>query len=290
MRRIPFLATSFLVFVITFKLDPYDHMVVFENDESRQNTTIGKNNTEENIVNRFSVPEGYERVRVDSLSFAHYLRLLPLKPIGATVYYFDGRTKPNHNIYEAVVDLPIGQRDLHQCADAIMRLRAEYLYFQKKYDSIHFNFTNGFRADYSKWKKGQRLSVKGSTVSWVSSAAPSSSYKDFWKYLEVVFSYAGTASLEQELESAQLEDLKIGDIFIQGGFPGHAVIVVDLAKHKTTGDTIFLLAQSYMPAQEIQILKNPKDSNLSPWYTTSKIKNELYTPEWVFKKAHLRRF
>ncbi|MGB6151599.1 MAG: DUF4846 domain-containing protein [Pricia sp.] len=280
---------------------PDDDAVPLENDaaygkdaiviDNVQSYQIAPPNSEgHTIASRFAVPTGFKRISVDSASFGRYLRTLPLKPEGSTVMYFNGRTKANNGVYDAVVDLPIGKRDLHQCADAVMRLRAEYLYSHKKYDSIHFNFTNGFRADYSKWRNGQRISVNGNDVRWNSSGAASTSYSDFWKYLEMVFSYAGTASLEKELPSIPLEKMAIGDVFVQGGFPGHAVIVVDLATHRSTGEKVFLLAQSYMPAQEIQILKNPNDADLSPWYSLSTAKDELRTPEWTFGKHDLKRF
>ena len=59
--------------------------------------------------------------------------------------------------------------------------------------------------------------------------------------------------------------MKIGDVFIKGGSPGHAVTIVDIAINPKTNKKVFLLAQSYMPAQEIKILKNPNNSELSPW-------------------------
>jgi hypothetical protein len=241
------------------------------------------------VETRFSPPTGYARTEIDSSSFANYLRKLPLKKAGSKVTYFDGTFKDNRNVYDAVVDMPIGKRDLHQCADAVMRLRAEYLFTQIKYDSSHFNFTNGFLADYTNWKNGKRISVSGNNVTWKTGASPSTSQKNFWKYLEMVFSYAGTASLEKELKAVAISDIKIGDVFIKGGFPGHAVIVVDMAIDETSNEKIFLLAQSYMPAQEIQILKNPNDLGLSSWYSTN-IVNELRTPEWTFKKNSLKRF
>lgn len=241
------------------------------------------------ISERFKVPKGFTRIDVDSTSFGHYLRNLPLKNAGEKVKYYDGAAKEKTNVYDAVVDLPIGKRDLHQCADAVIRLRAEYFYGQKKYDCIHFNFTNGFRADYDHWRNGKRIIVSGNNVSWKQRASPSDSYKSFWNYLEMVFSYAGTASLEKEMSSILIEELKIGDVFIKGGFPGHAVIVVDMAEHKISKEKVFLLAQSYMPAQEIQILQNPNHSALSPWYSTE-ISDRLRTPEWTFKKNQLKRF
>ena len=241
------------------------------------------------IESRFTPPNGFKRTAKDSTSFAHYLRNLPLHPKDSPVRYYNGQTKPNTNVYAAVVALPIGKKDLHQCADAVMRLRAEYLYAQKQYHQIHFNFTNGFQVDYSEWMLGKRIVVKGNTVSWKQKTQPSNTPKDFWSYLETIFTYAGTASLSQEMKSKSMSDLAIGDVFIKGGFPGHAVIVVDLAIHPETKEKVFLLAQSYMPAQEIQIINNPNNADFSPWYS-AKEQETLITPEWVFKTTDLKRF
>ncbi len=237
---------------------------------------------------RFHTPPGYTRIPVSQNSFATYLRQLPLKPAGAVVKYYNGRIKPNRGVYVAVVDLPVGNKDLHQCADAVMRLRAEYLWKQEQYDDIHFNFTNGFRVDYAEWRKGRRIVVEGNNTYWNQRSLPSESYEDFWKYLETIFMYAGTLSLSQELPSVSIHEMQVGNIFIQGGSPGHAVIVVDMAEHKDTGRKIFMLAQSYMPAQEIQILENP-GNHISPWYelTSDEV---IQTPEWRFYSTDLKRF
>jgi hypothetical protein len=44
-----------------------------------------------------------------------------------------------------------------------------------------------------------------------------------------------------------------------------------------------------MPAQEIQILKNPNNSSLSPWYAVD-FGTSLQTPEWTFSSSQLKRF
>lgn len=241
----------------------------------------------ETIKDRFPVPLGYARTIETKNSFGDYLRNLPLKPSGSLVKYYNGSTKSNNNVYDAVIDLPIGSKDLHQCADAVMRLRADYFFEQKQYDKIHFNLTNGFRVDYSKWSQGYRIAVKGNKTSWVKTAKASDSKEDYWKYLEIIFNYAGTASLSKEMNAIAISDIRIGDVFIKGGFPGHAVIVVDMA---TNGNKkVFLLAQSYMPAQELQILLNPNINNRVCWYTVNNL-STLETPEWTFKSSELKRF
>ena len=75
--------------------------------------------------------------------------------------------------------------------------------------------------------------------------------------MDYVFAYAGTYSLAHELKPAPLATLQIGDVFIKGGFPGHAVLVADVVENAQTGEKRFLLVQSYMPAQEMHVLKNP---------------------------------
>ena len=241
------------------------------------------------LESRILPPTGFIRLKVEPGSFAEYLRNLPLKPTGSIVKLYNGKEKGNNWVYCAVVNLPIGNKDLHQCADAIIRLRAEYFYSQGQYDKIHFDLTNGFRVDYSEWMKGKRVVVNGNQTFWKQSTPPSNTYKDFWNYLEFIFTYAGTLSLSKELKTIPIDQLTIGDIFIKGGSPGHAVIVVDVAVNSTTNKKIFLLAQSYMPAQEMQILADPYNKAINPWYS-DEFGDHLGTPEWTFSKGELTRF
>jgi hypothetical protein len=237
------------------------------------------------LQSRFNPPNGFHRKPVDEKSFAKYLRNLHLKPAGAKVRYYNGNEK-HKDVYDAVVDMPISNNDLQQCADAVMRLRGEYFYSIKAYDQITFTLTNGFKVDYTEWIKGKRVIVHGNKTTWSKIAKPSNTYKDFRNYMEFVFMYAGTLSLSKTLHSKNIKNITIGDVFILGGSPGHAVIVVDIAENQK-GEKVFLLAQSYMPAQETQILKNYNDEKISPWYSANIIEH-LYTPEWTFDANELK--
>ncbi|MBN1211377.1 MAG: DUF4846 domain-containing protein [candidate division Zixibacteria bacterium] len=242
------------------------------------------------IEYRIEPPPGFVRVAVDAGGFAAWLRGLPLKPEGARVLLFDGQPKRNQAAGAAVVDIDIGGRDLQQCADAVIRLRAEYLFAKGLYDRISFNFTSGDTAAYVRWRDGFRPRVRGGVVTWKKTARSDSSYWNFRVYLETVFTFAGSYSLERQLTPVEkISDIESGDVFIRGGFPGHAVIVVDVALNKTTGEKVFLLTQSYMPAQDIHVLTNPTAPVLSPWYDIN-FGDTLYTPEWIFLKSELRRF
>jgi hypothetical protein len=240
------------------------------------------------IASRYKPPQGFERVDTSTNNFGQYLRGLPLKPSGQPVHYYNGSVKPMESVYLSVVDLPIGTKNLHQCADAIMRLRAEYLWRKGETEKIHFNFTNGFQVDYEKWLDGGRMQVSGNQTYWSMGAPRPNTYETFWKYMELIFNYAGTLSLEKELKPQMLSEIQIGDVFIQGGSPGHAIIVVDLCLNVSNGEKRALLAQSYMPAQEVQILRNP-EAKQSSWFTVSNI-TVLNTPEWTFYPEDLRKF
>jgi hypothetical protein len=221
------------------------------------------------ISTRFIAGKDFLRNTYASSSFEFYIQNLKLKPDGSMVKYFNGKIKDKKNVYCAVIDMPISNKDLQQCADAVMRLRGEYLYAQKKYDDIAFRFLSDNKLHaYKDYVKGDF------------------SYAKFLKYMDYVFTYANTASLKKQLKQKAIENIAIGDVFIQSGNPyGHAVIVVDLCKN-SDGNVKVMLAQSYMPAQEIQILINPKDN--SCWYLINSKETSIETPEWTFNKTDLR--
>ncbi|MEO0731632.1 MAG: DUF4846 domain-containing protein [Bacteroidota bacterium] len=241
------------------------------------------------IQTRFPTPEGFTRASYPTRSFAAYLRDRPLEPHGSKVYLYDGREKNTQRVHAAVLDVDVGRRDLQQCADAVMRLRAEYLWSEERYNDISFNFVSGFPAEYRRWRGGERIRVRGNTVNWVPGGGPDASYAAFRKYLTMVFAYAGTASLVHELKPRPLEDITVGDVFIRGGSPGHAVIVVDKVVD-SAGEAMVLLAQSFMPAQDIHVLLNPLATDGNPWHRVADMEEEVRTAEHLFAPDELRHF
>ena len=225
----------------------------------------GNENPFASIVS-ISLPEGYQRIKLESGSFGEWLRRFPLKK-DKTVYKFDGSRKQNQSAQFAVLDISTGKKDLQQCADAVMRLRAEYLYEQKRISEISFSDNNGKK--YNVPANADR--------------------KEFDRYLENVFSWCGTLSLAKQLKKVEdMSDILPGDVLIKGGSPGHAAIVMDVAINKK-GEKIYLLANSYMPAQDIHIVLNTGAIGLSPWYAVSNDR-VIELPEWTFTADQLRRF
>lgn len=255
---------------------------------STQQKTLNTQGT--TIVTRILPPTGFVREDCANTSFTYYLRNLPLKPHGSKVHLYDNSVKSYQDGAFAVVNMEIGNTDLQQCADAVMRLRAEWLWKQKRYSEIHFNFTSGDRIDYVKWAEGSRIKVLGSKVSWTKTAEKDYSYITFRKYLDKVFMYAGTASLTRELVSVPINNIQPGDVFIQSGNPGHAMIVVDVVTNPTTKQKAFIAAQSFVPAQEIEIVKNLNDATNSPWFIINNKEQNVRFPQWTFSTFELKRF
>lgn len=214
-------------------------------------------------IGEIPAPQGFKRINAAPFSFAEWLRKLPLKE-DKTVYLYDGSNKRNQSAQFAVIDMPVGNKDLQQCADAIMRVRAEYLYSRHLYTEI--DFTDNEQKHYVLSSMCDR--------------------KSFDQYLERVFSHCGTISLSKQLKPVVLNNIKPGDVFIKGGSPGHAMLVVDVAINKA-GQKVYLLAQSYMPAQDMHVVINPLGEAMSPWYTADS-SFSIQTPEWIFNINQLK--
>ncbi|MBL7938069.1 MAG: DUF4846 domain-containing protein [Flavobacteriales bacterium] len=240
------------------------------------------------ISTRFTPPAGFQRSVPQPGTFGQWLGNLDLLPPGTPVALYNGQPKNRQDVHAAVLDVPVGNKDLQQCADAVMRLRAEYLFAQGRSGSIHFNFTNGFKAEFGRWVNGERIQVHGNSCHWKRGGSTGRDHADLDSFLEKVFTYAGTLSLSKELTSAGTSLVQPGDVFIHGGSPGHAVIVMDVAYHKD-GRQAFLIAQSYMPAQQIHVLKNTHQPELGAWFILGD-GDKLHTPEWTFDRNERKRW
>jgi len=240
------------------------------------------------LEERFSVPAGYERLEKPAGSLQGYLRRYSMKPDKSPVLLYNGKEKSRQDVHAAVFTMPLVEGDLQQCADSVIRMYGEYFWSVGAYDAIAFHLTNGFLMDYPSWRAGKRLLVDKNHVSWVQKAAYDDSKECFLKYLRQVMVYAGTLSLEKECIPADLNQVLAGDLFIQGGSPGHCVMVVDVAEDES-GRRCFLLAQGFMPAQEFHIIKNPLHDE-DPWYYSSEITDIVVTPEYSFPAGSLKRW
>lgn len=242
------------------------------------------------IKERFSPPKGYTWIEEQPDSFGYFIENFKLKPYGSQILRYDGTPIETQDLHEAVFDIDTGNKDLQQCADAAIRLRAEYLYKAKKFDEIKFHFTSGDLVSWNDYKNGIRAFVSGNNVSFRKTAGFDDSYPNFRKYLDLIFNYAGTISLNKETKPvAKTSDLKTGDILITAGSPGHIVFISGVCQNKE-GKRLFLLSQGFTPAQSIHTLSNPLEKNFSPWYNLDVNATETKTARYFFKPTNFRSF
>ena len=240
-------------------------------------------------IRGISLPLGFNYVEDDDSLYSNWLLDLKLKK-SKTVYLYNGKLKSNQEAQYGVLNIDIGKKDLIQCADAAMKLRADYLFEKHRYNELKFLTTSGEKVSFEDWLNGRRWKEKGAKlVSYNINKETSNIQQEYNSFMELVFSYCGTFSLSKQLKTVNdSRTIQPGDVFIQGGFPGHAVTVMAVAKNEEN-EKIFLLSQGYMPAQDIHILKNYANTDLSPWYNVSDL-YPLHTPQWQFNSGTLKRW
>ncbi len=269
-----------------------DKSSISKNVETDVNTDL-LNKSGMDIESRYLLPEGYKRVEANNDSFAYFLRHEKLKPYGEKSNYYNGDKKPNQGVYDSVFDVDLEGKNLLHCADACYKFIGDYLYKKGDYSKMRFKFVSGGVADFGKYTRGYRVDPE--TGEYFLMAEPSTNESVYKKFMTVVYAYSGTLSLVEDTFKVDIDDIEIGDMFVVGGTPGtkrvgHAIMVVDMAVNGNK--KIVMLAQSYMPAQQTQILINKNNKDTSPWYSIDEIKESgiLKTPQWTFKLDELRRF
>ena len=236
-------------------------------------------------------PAGYGRVDFNQNSFATWLREFPLRE-NDTVYFYYGYPKTNQTWQYKVLDISTGNKDLQQCADAVMRLRAEYLFSRKAYNEINFLTSQGKELSFLNYVNGRRCNANqyAAVNDQSNNERASISHGCLMGFLENVFTYCGTYSLR--LMGKPMMDYKAiapGDYIVRAGSPGHAMMVADVVENKQMGKKMFMLLQGYMPAQDMHIVRNLSNETISPWYEMGN--NEwINTPGYNFKVDELYKW
>jgi len=229
---------------------------------------INKNNL--TIYTKYRTVNGFTRIKPSS-DFEIFLNNLPLKADKLSAKLYDGTIKLNKDSYAGIIDLPQFESNIQFHSNAIIRLRAEYYFKNKMYDKIDFKSkSNSAIESYLQYSKGDY------------------SYKKFNSYLEYLLFNITPSTINHMLEPIKIKEIKIGDVFIQrSNTKSHAAIVVDVAQN-IKNEKIFILAQSYYPSQDIQIITNPLNEDISPWFNAKE--GTILTPEWRFMSSDIMRF
>jgi len=225
-------------------------------------------------------------IKISSLSplrdtWPWFLQHLEVKELPVVDY--KGRIVPDHQKAAGILSFDVGNKDLQQCADALMRLRAEYLYAQQRYDDIGFHFVNGYYYSWNEYCRGRRPYPSGNSLKWMQGKSQPLTHASLRNYLDIVYTYASTISLAKEMKNAS--GFETGTVVIHAGSPGHCFIIID-EKTAEDGTRLYKLAEGYTPAQSIYVLNGI--SHNGPWYALKKGKIE--TLSYVFEKYELKKF
>ena len=244
----------------------------------------------ESLENRFPTPEGFDRVDLPSLGFGAWLRALPVDGGAPVVRTSTGRVIPAPAL--ATVPLDLGRGDLQQCADSALRLYAEYRWDTGRTEDMAFHFTSGDRSAWTDWVEGERFVVSGPRVQRTSRVPVEPTHAAYRSWLQHTFRYAGTRSLHHDTRPVEPSSpLRPGDVFVDPGSPGHAVVLLDVAE-SATGERIALIGQGFMPAQTFHVLKPELGHGHAGWFSLpSAASGVVKTPSWrAFSRADALRF
>ena len=239
------------------------------------------------LEDRFPAPPGFQRAPAELGSYASWLRRLPLRTDRTVVHAYDGTPLDRPSV--ALLLLDVGRRDLMQCADSIIRLHAEYLWSQGRADEASYSFTSGDRSHWKDWRAGEQFVVRGNKVIRGQGRVRPDNHRTFRRWLDLIFTYAGTASLAREGQKLKSSaPTAAGDFFVDPGFPGHAVIVLDIVSNES-GRRLALLAQGFMPAEDVHIL-GADSAELHHWFELPQDTDDrLSTPSWEPFDRSMRR-
>jgi hypothetical protein len=231
----------------------------------------------ETIKEVYVPPAGAQRIQGDA--FANWLQALPLKDEDAAIRTYSGR-RVSHN--GRPVDFPLVRGDLQQCADSAIRLRAEWIRASGgDLTSLSYFATSGDPLPWSRYKGGEQPFVRSDRIAW----RPVDPATQSWEgWLQAVFTWAGTRSLAAYETLPVTGEPKPGHLLVSPGSPGHAVVILDVAKG-LHGEGIFLLiGEGFMPAQDFHVEHGPH----AGWWAWGS--DGVRLNHWHMKRESLRRW
>lgn len=214
---------------ILFTLSCFILLSVFCRGEQLSAETVGD----------ITAPGGYTKVSCDIFSYSSWLRGLHLKK-GNIILRHDGKTIPvyNYNVF-AVIDMPLlFSENIEQCADWGFRFWSEYHKDKGMLNRLYLFDYSGTMKYYNK------------------------SGKSFNSFLKYSMNYSNSHSIKSGCDKISPDDIRGGDMLVQNktGGIGHVSIVMDVCRN-STGDELYLIGYSFMPAQQFHIYKGNCDKH-----------------------------
>ncbi len=200
-------------------------------------------------------PPGFERIPLADSTFGAWLRRLPLKPDGSSLYDFQGNLKKSgqDSTLAAIIDLSVKGRRLEQCMDILVRLYSSYCRERRRSEQLVWPLPGGTPFGYEEWLRGGRPVFSGSRFKVLPRARPGAGHA-LPSYLNTVYNLSGTQTFYFACPPVDKADVRPGDFIVKKGRKGHAVLILDVARNRA-GETRVLIAQGDTPAVPLHILR-----------------------------------
>lgn len=220
---------KFIILIFIFlscKTNTQPQSVIIEDTIPTSNSNYSKNISK---VSDIPEPLGYKRIMYDNGTYPFFIQNLP---VAKNEYVETFSKEVIHWSSEYIIDKKLlfyGQ-DLEQCADWAMRLWADYHHETNMLDNL-------FLYEYS----GQKTYYKNSGMNYTT-------------FLKKCFSYSNSFSIKKGANEIKKSELCPGDMLVQNenGGIGHVSVILDIAQD-ATGNCLYLIGFSYMPAQQMHI-------------------------------------
>ena len=245
------------------------------------------------VSTRVMPPDSFVRPPFPETSVQSYFQDLAILPQNTKVMKYDGYKK-SYECYSAVLktDTDMEQNMMHG-EHMIQYLRGQYLFEKGKFDLIDFSYDDNRTMSFEQYGAGARFVWQDSLFVIDTIDGEDYSAEAFAIYMKEVFTNSSSKALTSDTKVISQENLSIGDVFVQPSknrTPGHAVLVIDMVVNPYTGERLILLGQGYSPTQDMHIIHNPYESDISPWYRVQEDEMYFATAQWIFRKKHIRRF
>jgi len=209
-------------------------------------------------------------------SFGDWLASLPVDSAHTVLHYYTGDEALQQNGHAAIIDIPV-KNNIQDSRKIIMRLYAEYLYQQGRYNELQFSNNEGNIINPKIWFSEK---YPGQPFQFP--------YRDFRKYLNETLAAASWKSWMQKLEKISRLEAQAGDIVYQKSGGGSHAMLIAAAANGRNGQRYHLYIEGATPPAEVHVVANNEQKVLSPWYPMIE-GQPVRTPYWVFNDKNYYR-
>ncbi|GEM_PF-6657906 len=266
MRIVPLLAAAFLLLAACKK----------QKNTTEKHYYFSKSENCVPLSTLYPAPPATSILEAEEGSFGDWLAGLPVDTTHRVLHYYTGDVALQQNGHAGIIDIPV-KNNVQDSRKLIMRIYAEYLYQQGRYDELQFSNAKGEIINPKIWFSGKH---PGEPFRFP--------YSDFRKYLNETLAAAGWKSWMKQLKRISRFEARAGDIVYQKSGGGSHAMLIAAAAIGRNGQRYHLYIEGATPPAEMHVVANNEQEVLSPWYPMID-GVPVRTPYWVFNDKNYYR-